>query len=189
MVRPQHMRPLDQPARHGEDQRHRHVGGVLGQHARRVGDGYAARQGLLDVDMVEAVREAGDQLQLLARLGEDGAVDAVGDGRHQHVGHFHCLDQLGRRHRPVVDVELSVEQFAHARLDRVGQPARDDDQRLLLHRGLPVESSLTMERQTMRVGWCTPSLRIAIPYQTARRSQPYRWSGFRESTSGRSNGR
>jgi hypothetical protein len=33
---------LDQPARHRQDQRHGHVGGVLGQHARRVGDGDAA---------------------------------------------------------------------------------------------------------------------------------------------------
>jgi hypothetical protein len=34
---------LDQPARHREDQRHGHVGGVFGQHARRVGHGDAAR--------------------------------------------------------------------------------------------------------------------------------------------------
>ncbi len=34
-------------------------------------------------------------------------------------------------HRLVVDVEPGVEQFAHPRLDDVGQLARDDDQRLL----------------------------------------------------------
>jgi len=42
---------LDQPPRHREDQRHGHVGGILGQHARRVRHGDAARIGGLDIDM------------------------------------------------------------------------------------------------------------------------------------------
>ena len=58
-----------------------------------------------------------------------GVVDAVGDGRHQHVGGLHRLDQLGLRHRLVVGVEPRVEQLAHADLDGVRQLARHHDQR------------------------------------------------------------
>ena len=56
---------------------------------------------------------------------------SVGDGRHQHVGGLDRLGELGLAHRLVVEVEPRVEQLAHARLDAVGQLARDDDQRLL----------------------------------------------------------
>ena len=120
-----------EPARHREDQRHGHVGGVLGQHARRVGHRDAALQRARDVDIVDAVAEIGDQLQLLARLRDHRGVDAVGDGRHQHVGGLHGLGELGLAHRLVVEVEPRVEQLAHPRLDGVRQLARDDDQRLL----------------------------------------------------------
>ena len=58
----------------------------------------------------------------------DGLVDPVGDGRHQHVGRLHRLDQFGLAHRLVVGVEARVEQFAHPRLDHVGQFARHDDE-------------------------------------------------------------
>ena len=37
-------------------------------------------------------------------------------------------DQIGLRHRHVVEVEARVEQFAHPRLDDVRQLARDDHQ-------------------------------------------------------------
>ena len=39
--------------------------------------------------------------------------------------------EFAARHRLVVDVEPGVEQFAHARLDDVGQFARDDHERFL----------------------------------------------------------
>jgi hypothetical protein len=42
--------------------------------------------GVVDVDIVDAVAEIGDQLQLLAGLRSMRLVDPVGDGRHQHVG-------------------------------------------------------------------------------------------------------
>ena len=60
---------------------------------------------------------------------EHRGVDAVGDGRHQHVGGLHRLGELGLAHRLVVEVEPRVEQLAHARFDAVRQLARDDDQR------------------------------------------------------------
>ena len=70
-------------------------------------------------------------LSLLAGLAQHRCVDAVGHGRHQHVGDLHRLGELGLAHRLVVEVELRVEQLAHAGLDAVRQLARDDDQRLL----------------------------------------------------------
>ena len=88
------VRAFDEPARHRQDQRHGHVGGVLGEHAGRVGDGDAALHGGGDVDIVDAVAEIGDQLELLAGLAEHRGVDAVGDGRHQHVGGLHRLGEL-----------------------------------------------------------------------------------------------
>ena len=81
-----HAGAFHQPARHRQDQRHGHVGGVFGQHARRIGDGDAALDGGGDVDIVDAVAEIGDQLELLAGLAEHRGVDPVGDRRHQHVG-------------------------------------------------------------------------------------------------------
>ena len=83
-----------EPPRHGEDQRHGHVGGVLGEHARRVGDEDAAVPRRLEVDIVDAGAELGDQLELRAGLAQSAPVDAVGDGRHQHVGGLDRLDQL-----------------------------------------------------------------------------------------------
>ena len=41
------------------------------------------------------------------------------------------LGQLGLAHGLVVDIEARVEQLAHARFDRLGQLARDDDERFL----------------------------------------------------------
>src|SRR6185437_8060617 len=81
-------------------------------------------------DVVDAGAEIGDQLQVRAGAHDHLAVDLVGDGGDQHVRLLHRLDQLGLAHRAVVDVETGVEQLAHARLDRVGQFARDDDERL-----------------------------------------------------------
>ena len=126
------LRAFDEPARHREDQRHGHVGGVLGQHARRVGDGDAALQGGGDVDIVDAVAEIGDQLQLLAGLARSAAASM----RSVTVGTstsavLQRLDEFGLAHRLVVDVEPGVEQFAHARFDAVRQFARDDHERFL----------------------------------------------------------
>jgi hypothetical protein len=78
----------------GEHQGHRHVGGVLGQHARRIGDGDAALARGVEVDVVDAGAERGDQLQPRPGLREHPAVDAVGDRRDQDVRGLHRLDQL-----------------------------------------------------------------------------------------------
>ena len=63
---------------------------------------------------------------------QHAAVDAVGHRRHQHVGRLDRLDQLGRAQRLVVGVQAGVEQLHQPRLDRAGQVAGDDHQRLFL---------------------------------------------------------
>jgi len=68
------------------------------------------------------------------------ASSAVRDGGHQHVGLAHGGHQFGLRHGAVVDVQPRIEQLAHARLDRVGQLARDDDERLFSARHCFLES-------------------------------------------------
>ncbi len=121
---------LDQPARDGEDERHGHVGGVLGEDARRVGDSDAAVAGRVEVDVVDAGAEVGDEAKLRAGLGNHGAIDAVRDGGDQHVGDFQGFGDLALRQGRVIDVEPGVEQLAHAGLDDIGQLARDNDDRL-----------------------------------------------------------
>ncbi len=123
-------RALGQPARHRQDQGHGHVGRVLGQHARRVGDDDAAHARGVEVDVVDAVAEVGDQFQLRPGLGQQGAVEPVGHRRHQDVRRLHGLAELVAAHRLVLDVEARVEQLAHARFHRLGQLARHDDERL-----------------------------------------------------------
>ena len=134
LVAGEHLRALGQAPRHGEDQRHGHVGGVFGEHAGRVGDGDAALHGGGDVDIVDAVAEIGDQLQPLARLAEHRAVDVIGHRRHDDVGGLGGGDQLGMAHRLVVGIEPGVEQFAHAHFDAVRQPPGDHDKRLFAGR-------------------------------------------------------
>ena len=121
-------RALGDAPRDRHDQRHGHVGGVLGQDARRVGDGDAARHRGLDIDIVDPGAEIGDELQPVAGLHDHRLVDAVGDGRHQHFGLLDRLDQFGLAEGMVVGIELGVEQLHHPRLDHVGQFAGDDDQ-------------------------------------------------------------
>jgi len=126
-----HLGALGQPARHREDERHGHVGGVLGQDARRIGHSDAALERGRHVDMIDAVAEIGDQLQAFARMAEYRPVDLVGHCRHHDVGDFGDLGEVRRAHRLVVDIEADVEQLAHARFDGVRQLAGDHHQRLL----------------------------------------------------------
>ena len=149
----QHGRALGQPARHGQDQRHGHVGGVLGQHAGRIGDDDAAYARGIEVDVVDAVAEIGDQLELRAGLGDQRAVDAVGDGGHQHVRRLDRLGELGLAQRLVVDVEARVEQLAHARLDCLRQLARDD------HQGFLGGGRHGNSNSSRLVGWGEPRAR------------------------------
>ncbi len=133
---------LGQPARYRQDQRHGHVGGVLGQHARRVGDADGALAGGGEVDVIDAGAERGDELQPRPGGGDPRGIDAVGDRRHQHVGLLHRRGELGLAQRRILEIEPHVEQLHHPRLDRVGQLAGDHDQDLLRHRALGLPSGL-----------------------------------------------
>ena len=148
-----HMRALGDPPRDGQDQRDRHVGGVVGQHAGRIGDGDAALNRARHVDIVDAIAEIRDQPELLAGLRDDPGIDPIGHGRHEHVGGLHGLDQGCGAHRRVVDVEAGIEQFAHARLDHGRQLPGHHDQRLLLrHRSSSrIRPGASSERAPIRV--------------------------------------
>ena len=126
-----HLGALDEAPGDGENQRHGHVRRVLGEDPGRVGDGDASFRGRVDVDVVDAVAEVGDELHLLARRPDDLGVDPVGNRRHQHIGRLQGLHQLRTAHWPVGVVQARVEQFAHARFDHVRKLARHDDRRLL----------------------------------------------------------
>ena len=119
----------------GHDQRHHHVGGVLGHHAGGVRHQNAALPGGGDVDMVDARAVIGDQLQLFAGLRDQPGVDVVGDGRHQHIGARHGGGQLVAAHLGVGVAQLDVEQFLHPRLHRLGQASRDDNTQTLRWHG------------------------------------------------------
>ena len=77
--------PLRQPARDHQDQRHRQVGGGVGEHARRVGHDHAPARAGGDVDVVESDRDIGDDPQI-GRGIEEGVVDLVRQQRHRRVG-------------------------------------------------------------------------------------------------------
>ena len=76
---------LDDPARHGQDQRHGHVGGVLGQHARRVGNDDATMRAVSRSILSTPVPKLAMSLSCGSGLRSIGTVDAVGDGGHEHV--------------------------------------------------------------------------------------------------------
>ncbi len=124
-------RPFDDAPRDREDERDRHVGRVLGEHARRVGDRHAAAQGRRHVDIIDAGAEIGDELHLLAGESDQLAVNPVGHGRHEHVGGAQGGRELIARHWLVLDVELRIEKLAHPRFNDVGQFTRYDNERFL----------------------------------------------------------
>ena len=73
-----------------QDQREGQVGGGVVEHARRVADGHAGGRGRLQVDVVVADGDVGDDTQL-GSAGDHRPVDAVGE---------HTDDGIGVRRRP-----------------------------------------------------------------------------------------
>jgi len=71
--------------------------------------------------VIHARAEVGDHLQLIACARDQFGVQLVGDGRRQHLSPLQGRSQLIARHRPVGQVQLGVEKFAHPRFDRVRQ--------------------------------------------------------------------
>ena len=118
----------------GADEAHRQLGDGDGVHARTVADADAHAGRGADVDVVDAVAEIGDHLELAVGLIDHVVADQVGDRRHQHVGGARGLRDLVGAHGLVVEIEPRVEQFAHPGLGRIRQLAGDDDERLFLDR-------------------------------------------------------
>jgi hypothetical protein len=87
--------------------------------------------------MVDARPERGDEAQSRPRFAEHRRIDAVRHGGNQHVGLLDGGDKLRLAQGLIVEIEAGHEQLHHPRLDRVGQLARDDDQRLLRRHRIP----------------------------------------------------
>jgi hypothetical protein len=145
-------RAFGDPAGHGEDQRHRHVGGVLGQHAGRVCNRDAPLQRRRHVDVIDAVSEIGDQPKVGTGLGDQPGIDLVGHGGDKDVGLSQPGRQSLRRHRRVFGIEPDVEQLTHPRLDGIRQAPRHDHQRLALrHVSLPVGPAALVAARARRL--------------------------------------
>ena len=119
----------DQPARCGEDKRHRHIGGILGQHAGRIGDDDPALASGLQVDMAEAGAVIGDQAEAIRRFGNQIRGDPVGHCGHQYVAIRDRRGQLLAAQRRIVGAQRDIEQFRHARFDMRRKRARDENAR------------------------------------------------------------
>ena len=94
---------------HREDQRHGHVGRVLGQDTGRVGHADAPLARRLQVDVIDAGAEGRYQTQVGPGLGQDSGIDPIGHRRHENFGLLDRLDQLTLAHRLVVQVEPRIE--------------------------------------------------------------------------------
>ena len=93
------------------------------------------------VDIVDAGAEIGNQLQLFARLHENGLVDAVGHRGHQDIGGLHRLDELGLAHGLVRCIEFGLKKLHHARFNDLGQLAGNDDDGFVFSHGNALQCS------------------------------------------------
>jgi hypothetical protein len=122
--------PLPQPPRGHEDERHRDVGGVVGEHARRVGDREAVRARRVEVHVVHADAEVRQQARpqpAARRLREHGGVQPVGDGAQHRVGAGQRLDQRVGVGRAVLGGQPQVVGGGEAGLDLGGEAAGHGD--------------------------------------------------------------
>src|SRR5579872_5242052 len=102
---------LDDASCGGKNQAHGEIGRVLGEDARGVGDGDAARGGRGDVDVIYAYAEIGDQLEPVGGAADHLRVEVVGDRAGEHIG---SLERSA--HDRVVEwrvgyIELGVEEL------------------------------------------------------------------------------
>ncbi len=86
-----------EPSRRHQDQRHRDVGGRVGEDAGRVRHDHRARGAGRYVDVVVADRHVRDDPKLLARSIEECVVHSVVKEREDRVGAVDCRVQLLRR--------------------------------------------------------------------------------------------
>ena len=102
----------------------------------RIGDRDAAGECGRHVDMIDAVAEIGDELEIGPGFCQQIGVDLIRQGRHQNVRVRQRSGKLLRGELPVFQIEPGVEQLAHPGLDDVRQAAGHDDDGSLLHASL-----------------------------------------------------
>ncbi len=136
MALAQHIGTFNQASWHRQEQRQGHVGSVLGQDIRRIGNGDSALCGCGDIDIVHAIAEICDQLEIGASLFNRCCIDDVRDARHQNVRFLHRSDNFRLIHAVVVYVQTRIKQFPHSGFHWVRQFSRKNDQRFLLVRHL-----------------------------------------------------
>ena len=105
--------------RHGQNQGHGHIGGVIGDNARRVADQNAALAGGVHVDVIHTRAIVRDQFQPVTGGGQHPLINPVRDGRHQDIGPLHGADQILARHLFVGHGQLDVEEFGKTGLNHL----------------------------------------------------------------------
>ena len=118
---------VGEAARGPQNERHRGVRRIVGQHAGRVADEDAPRARRCQIDVVGAHAEIGDQREPFARARDQRTVDRVRNGGHEHIGVGRRAREFGAGERPVVVAQHGVEQIAHPRLHRRRQAIGDGD--------------------------------------------------------------
>ncbi len=78
-----------------------------------------------------------NQLQPLACLADDTAVDLIGDAGHKNIAALDRVDQFIARHAHVGVAKLDVEQFFHPRFHHLGQATGHDHVKALCGHGHP----------------------------------------------------
>src|SRR5258706_6953542 len=125
------IRALDQPARHGKDERHRHISRILGENTGRVRYDDAAITRGFKIDIIDTRAIISDELQLWPGKRKKRLVNPVGYGRNEHGSGSHRSRQLVARHGGVRSIQGDVEQLPHASLDEFGEFAGNDDFNIL----------------------------------------------------------
>ena len=123
-------RAFREPARHRENERHRHVRGIFSENAGRIGDDDAAVPGGFQVDIVDTGPEIGDELQLLTRLAEHAreSILSVTVGTSTSALPV-AANQLLPGHGMIINIQFRIKQLAHPRFHHIRQSAGHNNQR------------------------------------------------------------
>jgi hypothetical protein len=122
-------RTLNNTSGDSHDQSQGHISSIVGQYTGRIGDGDAKGQGSFGVDMIKAIAEIRDELELWTGLIQNFFVNLVGDCGNQNVSFFDGLHQVSPVERSIPRICAAGKQLLHASLDNAGQLPCDDHQR------------------------------------------------------------
>ncbi|MEZ5250893.1 MAG: hypothetical protein R2713_17280, partial [Ilumatobacteraceae bacterium] len=128
LTRPDEPLALTEAPRDHQDQRHRQIGGGVGEHAGGVGGGHRSLPARGEVDVVVADGHVAHRPQLRSGGVEQFGVHPLGEQRHERVRADDSPEQLVARHRVVLDPGVDVVTGRPQQLDaRFGDPAGDHD--------------------------------------------------------------